>query len=115
MKTLIYCKTTDKREQTFYINVGGVDYYLFKQNFRKSIKEVFSKGVRIDELRKIASHPSTSVRHTVAKLPVYIQYIEKEYLVNIYDKTERKQQCKIKKAYKRKPFIWQKFSWEFSA
>ena len=115
MKAIVYCRTTNKGEQTFYINVCGVNYYLFKQNFRRSVKEVFGKGVRIDELRKLSSHPSTSVSHTVSKLPVFIKYIEKEYIVNIYNKIDKKQKGKFKSVYKRKPFNWQKVLLEFPA
>ena len=113
MKAIIHSKVRNKGEQTFYVKVNGRDYFLFTQDYRKSNKDVFAKGVVVDDLRKLSSHCSTSVRATVEKLPSYLHYIESEYGVAIYDKTERKQKVqKVKTPYKRTPFIWQQYNWE---
>ncbi|MBE5737511.1 MAG: hypothetical protein E7348_03830 [Clostridiales bacterium] len=113
MKARIFCKTTNKNEQSFYMKANGKEYFLFKQTYRNSNKKVFAKGVLIDDLKKISKHHSTSVRAVVKKLPYYLHYIENEYGITIYNKTEQKQKLqKVKVSYKRTPFIWQQFCWE---
>lgn len=113
MKAQICCKVTEKDEHSFYLNVNGKRYFLFKQNYRKSNKEVFGRGILVRDLGSYSGHYSTTVRKTVEKLPAYIRYIENEYGLTVLTKTELKQnQQKTKKPYKRTPFIWQKYSWE---
>ena len=43
-----------------------------KKIFWISVKKVFTNGLRIDELRKLSSHPTTFVKHTVGNAPIYI-------------------------------------------
>lgn len=104
---VIYCVNNQKGKHTFYVNQNNKDYYLFSQKFKKSNKEVFQNGVDINKLNDYASHYSTSVRKVVTKVKPYIHYIENEYGVNIYDKTELKAKIqKLKKDYKREKFHW---------
>ncbi len=90
MKNYIYCTTTAKGEQTFYLMVQGIKRFLFVQAYRKSNKEVFGRGVSIFDLGKLKRHCSYSVRHTAAKLPAYVHYIEQEYGVTVMETTKRK-------------------------
>ena len=112
MQTTVFCKTTAKAKQSYFVRVDGRDYFLFQQDFRKSNKEFFHKGVDINAINDYSGVHSTSVRKTLDKLPVYIRYIEKEYDVVIYEKTKQKQSLKKKKSSKVKSFRWQDLEWE---
>ena len=43
MQATVFCKTTAKATQSFFVKVGGREYFLFQQDFRKSNKEFFRK------------------------------------------------------------------------
>lgn len=90
MKNFIYCTTTAKGEQSFYLMTQGTKYFLFAQAFRRSNKDVFEQGISLFEFRKLKKHCSYSVRHTAEKLPAYIRYIEQEYDILIMETTKRK-------------------------
>lgn len=45
MQATVFCKTTAKATQSFFVKVGGKEYFLFQQDFRKSNKEFFRNGV----------------------------------------------------------------------
>ena len=54
---------------------------------------------------------SFAVRHTLDKLPAHLQYIEKEYGIEIYDRTKDKT-AKRSRAYKREKFNWNTIDWD---
>ena len=63
---------------------------MFSQDFRKGVHEYFSKGVRIDEATDFSkSHRDNAIRRTMTKIPMYIKYIEKEYGVEVLERTKR--------------------------
>lgn len=97
MQTTVFCKTTAKAKQSYFVKVDGKDYFLFQQDFRKSNKKFFQKGVDVNAINDYSCVHSISVRKTLDKLPVYIRYIEKEYNVAIYEKTKQKQSLNKKK------------------
>ena len=101
MKNYIYCTTTAKGEQTFYLIAQGTKYFLFVQAYRRSNKEVFEQGISLFDLRKLKKHCSYSVRHTATKLPAQIHYLEKEFGISVMEKTKRKQF----KSYIKKPVL----------
>ncbi len=111
MQTVIYCRTVEKGVQAFYVKVEGKRYFLFRQNFRKSVKDYFVKGVMLDKIGSYEGVHSESVRHTLDKLPAYIQYVEKEYGIEIYEKTKEKK-AKGNRVYKREKFYWHMVDWE---
>ena len=92
MKNYIYCTTTAKGEQTFYLMAQGTKYFLFVQAYRRSNKEVFEQGISLYDLRKLKKHCSYSVRHTAEKIPAYIRYIEQQYGISVMEITKRKQE-----------------------
>ena len=92
MKNYIYCTTTAKGEQTYYLMAQGTKYFLFVQAYRRSNKEVFEQGISLFDLRKLKKHCSYSVRHTATKLPAYIRYVEQEFGITILELTKRKQE-----------------------
>ena len=47
MQATVFCKTTAKATQSFFVKVGGREYFLFEQDFRKSNKEFFRNGVGV--------------------------------------------------------------------
>ena len=91
MKNYIYCTTTAKGQQTFYLLTQGTKYFLFVQPYRRSNKEVFEQGIYLFDLRKFKKHCSYSVRHTAEKIPAYIRYITQEYGISVMEMTKRKQ------------------------
>ena len=99
MRNMIYCKTVSKGIQAFYLCVGSKRYYLFEQNYKVSNKEVYETGKQLDEIGRLKSHWSAAVRKTAEKLYAYIPYIEKEYGVAVFNKTQKK-----KCIYSRKNF-----------
>ena len=112
MQVTVFCKTTAKATQSFFVKVAGRDYFLFQQDFRKSNKEFFRNGVGVHAINNYSGVHSTAVRKTLDKLPSYIRYIEKEYDVAIYEKTKKKLDEKKKNTYKRNTFRWQDYDWE---
>ena len=88
MKKTIYCKTVAKGVQAFYVAVGSKSYFLFNQKYYVGVRDYFVQGKRIDELATACKHRNTAIRRTANKLPSYLQYVEKEYGVVIYDKRE---------------------------
>lgn len=101
MKT-IFCKTTDKGIQTFYLSVDGVTYFLFNQNYRVSVKEFFGQGVSFEKAIGAKSSISTSVRKTAKKFIPYISYLEKEMDLVVFDKkNDRKDYRRKNGQYKR--------------
>ena len=103
MINIIYCKTVAKGIQEFYLRVESKEYYLFKQNYRVSNKEVYRAGIRVNEIRRFKSHYSKAVRRIAEKLYIYISYIEKDYGVAVLNKTKKKEDKK-KCFYSRKHF-----------
>ena len=43
MANTIYCETTAKGVQSFFINANGETHFLFSQNFRRGVKEYFER------------------------------------------------------------------------
>lgn len=113
MQAKIFCRTVAKGKQSFYVTVEGKRYYLFTQGYRVSNKEFFQNGVFISEINNYSGVHSTAVKRTLEKLPSYIRYIEKEFGVAIYEKTQKAQKLQKKqKPYKREKFLWRQLDWE---
>ena len=111
MKTKVMCRTVEKGQQAFFVKVDGKEYFLFQQEFRKSVKDFFQNGVSVNATNNYSSAHSTAVRRTLDKLPCYLHYIEKEYDVEIYEKTKEAKSVKKSKPYKRQSFRWQDYAW----
>ena len=91
MKTMIYCEPTQKGVHSFYLILDGQEYYLFSQNYRKGVHDYFSKGVSLNESMNYSkTHNDSAVMRTMSKLPLYIRYIEKEYEIEVYERTKRR-------------------------
>ena len=99
MKKTIYCKTVAKGLQAFYVAVGSKSYFLFNQKYYVGVRDYFSKGKSIDDLSIACKNTNAAVRRTANKLSSYLQYVEKEYGVILFDKRDNK---KSKTYHKRK-------------
>lgn len=89
MKNIILCRTTAKETQNFYCLANGKEYYLFSQNYRKSVKEYYRTGVTVDRAIDFSASEGRALRRTMEKLRVYIPYAEKEYGISILNKTKK--------------------------
>ena len=99
MKATIYCKATDKGIHTFYLRSEGCDYYLFRQNYRRGVNEYFRDGVRLDDALNFSrAKGDNAIKRTMEKLPKHIEYIEREYDLEILRKTAKKNAKHYKRA-----------------
>lgn len=92
----IYCEISydvvkEQAYHEFYVTADGKKYYLFKQEYRKGVREYFRQdGVTLDRALN-NGYANSAVRRTIDKLPNYIRYIEKEYGIAILNKTKKKE------------------------
>lgn len=99
MANTIYCETTAKGVQSFFINANGETHFLFSQNFRRGVKDYFERGVRIDEAINFKrANGNSAIIHTMEKLPTYIRYVESEYGMEVLKRTARKNQTHKRKS-----------------
>ena len=100
MKTKIYCTVSSKGTHSFYLEQDGKRYFLFNQNYRKSVHRYFQYGASLEEATNFnRTHGDGALANTMEKLPAYIKYIEKEYQIAVFEKTREKQ--KKSSSYKR--------------
>ena len=90
MTAKIYCRTTAKDTQSYYLAYGKENYFLFDCAFRRSNKEFFAPGRYIDEILDARRHASKSVRRISVRLIGYAKYIESEHGISIFQQTARK-------------------------
>ena len=90
MNKTIYCRTTAKGIQSFYVKIGTERYYLFSQRYYVGVRNFFTNGRRFNELSNACKNGNTAVRRTAEKMSTYLKYVEKEYNVVIYDKRDRR-------------------------
>lgn len=88
-KCIVYCENATQGMQSYFLRVEKRDYYLFSQQFRKSNKEFFEKGVALNAALDYSLSESTSVRKTMSKLIPHIRYVEKTYDLLILRKTRK--------------------------
>ena len=91
MKTMIYCRSTNKGVHTFYLNADGIEYYLFHQNYRKGVSDYYRNGVLLDYAINFGrSKKDDALMRTMQKLPMYLKYAEKEYGIQVLNQTIKK-------------------------
>ena len=91
MRATIFCKTTEKGVHSFYINVGNESIFMFSQAYRKGVEAYFGRGVMIDEAVKYSkAHNDTAITKTMDKIPLYVRYVEKEYEIEILERTKKR-------------------------
>ena len=98
MKTIIYCKRSERGKHNFYLQTNGEDFYLFSQNYKKGVQEYFGRGVYLERACDYSrSKHDTAVVKTMDKIPVFIKYIEKESGILVFEQTKRK--CNLQRKY----------------
>ena len=91
MKAMIYCEPTERGIHSFYLVTEGREYFLFNQNYRKGVQEYFNRGVSIDQAMNYSkTHNDSALVRTMTKLPTYIKYIEKEYEIEVFEQTKKR-------------------------
>jgi hypothetical protein len=91
MKTSVYCLTTAKGVQSFYLKACGETHFLFSQGYKRGVKDYFGGGVYLDAAMDFSrARKNTAVLNTMRKLPSYIKYVEKEYGIEVLRQTARK-------------------------
>ncbi len=91
MKNMIYCEPTARGVHTFFLVVNGKEYYLFSQNYRKGVHAYYSKGVPLTQAVNYSkTHNDSALIRTMSKLPMYIKYVEKEYGIEVLERTKKK-------------------------
>ncbi len=87
----VYCVEKEAGYHTFYLESDGETYYLFRQEYKVSVDNYYSRGVLLkDAIDLSKGHRDAAVTHTMTKLPKYFKYLESEYGARIFDKTRRK-------------------------
>lgn len=105
MQAKVYCVTTKRNTQSFYVSIGGKEYFLFSQGYRTSNKEYFENGVTLEDMGNY--NHSLAVRKTLDKLPTYLRYVEKEYGIEIYQKDKKNKRNNNNKIYKKGMKEWE--------
>ena len=97
MASKIYCYPTKKGVHSFYLFHEGEKIWLFDQPYRKSVARYFRNGRTITEsLNAYKSHTreggskDSALRNVTDKLPMYLKYVEKEYQIQVLEKTKRR-------------------------
>ena len=90
MRTEIYCKPTEKGIHSFYLIMGSEEFFLFSQAYRRGVDEYYGSGVLLKEAMDYSkAHKDSAITRTMSKIPMYVRYIEKEYDLEILEKTKR--------------------------
>lgn len=99
MNTRIYCRATQNGTHSFYVSVMNKEYFLFSQDFRQGVQAYYKNGVRLDEATNYSkAHNDSAIKRTMTKIPIFIEYIEKEYGIVIYEKKAQKKNPRSVKA-----------------
>lgn len=100
MSNFIYSKTEQKGIQSFYLVSQGKEYFLFSQRYYRGVKQYFHNQVHLSEALDFGnSRMDTALIRTKKKLPMYIEYIEKEYEITVLKKTAKKNSKTFNKRY----------------
>ena len=95
MSAFVYCRTTARGRQSFFVEAHGETHYLFSQAFRASVKAYYENGVWLDfALDFSRAGRNTAVLNTMRKLPGYIKYVEKLYDISLLRQTARKKRAR---------------------
>ncbi len=88
--TRIYCNRKDDMH-VFYIKLDQQDYYLFSQKYRAGVDRFYKNGVPLDKgIRHGIGKTDYALHQTIDKIKRHIRYIEKEYAVEILNRTKLK-------------------------
>lgn len=89
MTAKILCKKVDFNTQAFYAELAGKKYFLFNRAYSSACREFFKNGYYLTD--NVSPRKACGdVKIVLDKIPSQIRYIEKEYGVEMYEKTKRK-------------------------
>ena len=88
MATKVYSTTTPQGDHNLYLKANGKEYFLFSQNYYKTVSDFYGREVSLDRALDFSASTGKAVRKTMEKLRAYIPYIEKEYGVSVLKKTK---------------------------
>ena len=98
MKSTIICEVPEQGKLSFYLVTEDGRFFLFKQDYRKGVKEYFYRGVSLEQACNYKkTNYDTAIIKTMTKLPAYIKYIEKEYGISVLEQTKKKSLVKSKR------------------
>ena len=64
---------------------------IFCETTGKGVQEYFGRGVSINEAMNYSrSHNDSALVRTMSKIPMYIKYIEKEYAIEVFEQTQKR-------------------------
>ena len=98
MSKFVLCKATEKGKQSFFFEMEGKRYYLFKQDYRVSNKDYFANGVNLNDAVNISRTHSEATRNTMTKIRKALTALEKELGLAIWNKTIRAKDRKGKRS-----------------
>lgn len=90
MISKIYCRTTEKGVQSYYITCGKETHFLCNASYHKSNRDFFVSGRRIDEVLDARRHVSNSVRKISERIVKAVKYLESEYDLCVFNQTAKK-------------------------
>lgn len=90
MKPVIHCKNPKHGQLVFYLRAEGEDYFLFTQRYRTCVNSFFARGVSLNEaMNRTKAHGNPLVNRTLDKIYMHVKYIEKEYEIEVYEKSRK--------------------------
>lgn len=91
MKPVIYCEVTRSGIHSFFIISDNKNYYMFSQEYRSSVHDYYSKRPSLEKAIDFSkAQKDTDVIRTMYKIPMYIKYLEKEYEIEVLDRSKRR-------------------------
>lgn len=91
MRTIIYCRPTEKGIHSFYLLSEEGEFFLFSQHYRRGVQNYFGRGVYLEKANDYSKcKGDNAVIKTMGKLPVYIRFIEKEYGITVLEKSKKR-------------------------
>ena len=91
MKTTIYCLYKKFGTHTFYLTAEGKEYFLFCQTYHRGVGNYFGNGVPLDEaIDHTKARNDHALQKTMTKMPAYIRYLEREYDIEVLEKTKKR-------------------------
>lgn len=86
----VSCSEKNEGSLDFTLHYSGRDYFLFREKYTVSAYNYYGTGVSLDTaLDYSRSKKNIRVLKTMEKLPACIRYIEKEYDIEVLDKTKK--------------------------
>ena len=91
MAAVISCIPTAKGTHSFFVEACGETHFLFSQNYRSGVDDYFRDGVCLDAALDFSrAKGDTAIERTMEKLPSRIRYIEREYGIEIFRHSAKK-------------------------